>query len=295
MLKIKLSTGFQVKYKIVLLVMLMLWSQLSSAAITPDEQAVMRLMQLSDIPTQASIDEVVTLANEGSNNEIRQQFIFTALTRIGPSVSGDDYAKSVLDAGTAGTQSLRGALGYLAEHATHWMNPYAETYLAVTKPAEVRCMAAYLAGMLGMSAQKDIIVTILNDPTNGDWRLHAARGLAYLVPIAEFTTLVDATNLKEWDKYIAKTNNKFLQETDANKEQMLSTMLGRADPSLQLIALRYLFANDKIGLLKQHGLVSGDDTSITMSNKSIDALARILGYTVNGNINAITINSVTFQ
>ena len=57
-------------------------------AATDDQTAVNRLLQLSTIPTQASIDEAIALGSEGSTNKMRQQYVFTVLIRIGPSGSG---------------------------------------------------------------------------------------------------------------------------------------------------------------------------------------------------------------
>jgi len=65
----------------------------STAYATTEEIAIPCLVVLSQIPTQASIDEVLALAQEGSTNQMRQQFVFAALVQIGPSNSAYQYAK----------------------------------------------------------------------------------------------------------------------------------------------------------------------------------------------------------
>lgn len=265
------------------------------AAITPEETAMMRLMQLSETPGQASVDEVLTLAAEGSTFPMRHQFIFVALTRLGPATSADNYAKSVLDAGTGSSELLRGALAYLTEHAQRAWGSYAATYLDATQPGEVRAMAAYLAGMLGLTAHKDTIISIVSNAAYGDWRLHAAMGLAYLQPVNEFTTTLNAAALNGEDTRLVTSYNAFLQASDTDKEAMLSSLLGRGEIPLQLIAMRYLLQQNKVDLLKNSGVVTGDAITVSFSTKPYQAIARILGYQVSGNIDAVSISRSTLR
>ena len=255
-----------------------------SFAITPEEVAVPRLLVLSEISTQASIDEVLALANEGSVYEIRQQFVFTALIRIGASHSGDAYAKTVLDAGTASVTTLRGALGYLASHPASWMNHYAQTYISPDKPGAVRSMAANLAGRLGLTNQKSTIITILNNNSYGNWRIHAALGLAHLVGRDEFKTLLAASSLGAWDKKLVTQYNDFLASSASEKELLIDKLLERSEVFLVLEVFDYLLKNKKILLLKKHSIVKGDEHNIEVNTAHYQAFFRKLGYTVTGNI-----------
>lgn len=146
-----------ISHRILALLCLVMASTTVHATITPEETALRRLMELSETPTQAAMNEVLSLANEGSTFEMRHQFIFTAMTRIGPSAGADAYAKSVLDAGAGSVTMLRGATAYLTEHADASLAPYATKYLDASRAGEVRCMAAYLAGMLGLTVHKDTV------------------------------------------------------------------------------------------------------------------------------------------
>ena len=263
-----------------------------SFAITPEEVAVPRLLVLSEISTQASIDEVLALANEGSVNEIRQQFVFTALIRIGASHSGDAYAKTVLDAGTASVTTLRGALGYLASHPTSWMTSYAQTYISPDKPAAIRSMAANLAGRLGLTNQKSTIVTILNDNSYGNWRIHAALGLAHLVGRDEFNTLLAASSLGGWDKKLVTQYNDFLASPASEKELLIDNLLERSEVFLVLEVFNYLLKNKKILLLKKHSIVKGDEHNIEVNTAYYQAFFRKLGYTVTGNIDVFQVEKL---
>lgn len=60
----KLNSG-----RICLLILSAMVSQVVPAQ-TPEDQAIPRLMQLSRIPTAASVDEILDLAAEGSTNQM---------------------------------------------------------------------------------------------------------------------------------------------------------------------------------------------------------------------------------
>ncbi|NRA71194.1 MAG: hypothetical protein HRU24_09235 [Gammaproteobacteria bacterium] len=267
-----------------------------SYAITPEEVAVPRLLVLSEISRQASIDEVLALANEGSVNEMRQQFVFTALIRIGASHSGDAYAKTVLDAGTASVTTLRGALGYLASHPASWMNHYAQTYISPDKPGAVRSMAANLAGRLGLTNQKSTIITILNNNSYGNWRIHAALGLAHLVGRDEFKTLLAASSLGAWDKKLVTQYNDFLASPEQEKDVLAKKLMRRSEQFLALAALEYLLSHNKTALLKQYHIIKNVEkdgsTSIAVSSDYYRSLFRILGYQVTGDIDAFEIEKL---
>lgn len=120
-------------------------------------------------------------------------------------------------------------------------------------------------------------------------------GLAYLVPASEFTALIDATNMREWDKQMLKPYNAFLQATDDAKQAMLGSMFGRTDTALQIIAMRYLFKSNRSDLLTQLQILTGDDTSVSLRTRPHQAIARILGYEVSGTIKSVSITTFRLQ
>jgi len=260
---------------------------------TSDQAAIARLLELSDIPTQASIDEILALAGEASTNEMRQQFVFTALIQIGPSTSGDNFAKSVLDDVAAGPALQRAALGYLAEHPSSWMEPYALSYMDVAQHAAIRCMAAYLAGRLGLAAQKSTLIAIINNDDNGDWRMDAAIGLAHLSDVTEFPPLLAATSLRDWDKNLVQQYHDFIWVDDTDKDTMVGTLYQRSETFLVLAAFRYMLENNRGDLLKQYRIVGEDqDQNVVIQRKSFEAMVRILGYSVSGDIDAVQITKL---
>jgi len=270
--------------------MALFFSHTQAYAITAEEIAIPRLIALSQTqqPTQATIDEVLALAQEGSTNQMRQQFVFTALIQIGPSNSADNYAKTILDDAASPIRSKQGALGYLAEHPTAWMVPYAEQYIADTFDGETRAMAAYLAGALNLTAQIDTIKSILNNTSYGDARQQAMYGLAKLLPTTEFTAFIDSTNLGQWDRKLAKQLNEFLQADITTKETKIPFLLRRSEMIFPLAAMRYLVEANKTELIKQY-VVRGDSASLSVSSLFYKRLLRILGYEITGNIDAVVI------
>jgi len=87
-------------------------------------------------------------------------------------------------------------------------------------------------------------------------------GLAHFVPVNEFATLIGATTMRDADKQLLKAYNAFLQASDDAKQAMLASMFGRTDTTLQIIAVRYLFKNNRGDLLAQLQIVSGDAASV---------------------------------
>lgn len=253
----------------------------------PEEIAIPRLVELSQIPTQASINEVIALAQEGSTNEMRQQFVFTALVQIGPSNSGDEFARSILDDDASPIRMMQGALGYLAEHPESWMVPYAEKFIANTYDGSIRSMAAYLAGSLNLTGQIPTIKEIITNNTYGNIRNEAVYGLARLVPVTEFDTTIDASNLRDWDKTLAKTLNQFWQADEATKDRLVGQLLGRSEGIFPVSALRYILENNKTELIQKY-IVRSDDTSLSVYPVHQNTL-RTLGYEISGNINAIVV------
>jgi len=267
-----------------------LLSQTQAYAITPEEEAIPRIIELSQTqqPTQATIDEVLALAQEGSTNQMRQQFVWTALIQIGPSNSGDQYAKDTLDDAASPIRSKQGALGYLAEHPAPWMVPYAEQYIVDTFDGEARAMAAYLAGALNLSAQVDTIKSILSNSSYGDARQQAMYGLAKLIPSTEFTAFIDTTDLNQWDKTLAKQLNDFLQTDVTSKETKIPFLLRRSEMIFPLAAMQYMLESNNTELIKQY-VVNGDESTINLNSVVYEKLLRILGYEITGNIDAIVI------
>jgi len=116
-------------------------------------------------------------------------------------------------------------------------------------------------------------------------------GLAHFVPVNEFTTLIGATTMRDADKKMLKAYNAFLQASDDAKQAMLASMFGRTDTTLQIIAMRYLFKNNRGDLLAQLQIVSGDAASVAPRTRPYQSIARILGYQVSGTINAEAITT----
>lgn len=258
-------------------------------ALTPEEQAIPRIVQLSKIPTTESVNEVIALAQEGSTNLMRQQFVFTALIQIGPSVAGDNYAKSILDTASSPIRSVQGALGYLAEHPAAWMIPYAEQYLADTFDGETRSMAAYLAGALNMTEKVDIIKEVISNSSYGAVRRQAAYGLAPLISTTDYEVTIDATDLSDWDKQLAKQLNVFLQADEATKANKIGSMLKRSEFIFPLAAMRYMLVSNNIELLKRY-VVQGNDVNLGIRYPTYQTLLRILGYDITGNINEVVVS-----
>ena len=257
-----------------------------------DAEALPRLVQLSQTPGQASIDEVLSIAQEPTTNELRQQFVFTALIQLGPSTGGDEYAKSVLDNPASAPFNLRGALGYLAEHAQPWMAPYAEQYLAASYPGEVRTVAAYLAGQLGLQAQRDSVIAVVNNADYGEWRRLAAFGLAYLTDATEFQTVIEPSSLNIYEKRLVTQYSEFILADETVKEANISSLLRSSYIELQLAGLRYIVANNKTDLVLGYLIATavGDEQLMTVTDPKYQLLLRILGYEITGDINNILIN-----
>jgi len=252
-------------------------------AATDDQTAVNRLLQLITIPTQASIDEAIALGSEGSTNKMRQQYVFTVLIRIGPSVSGDAYAKGILDAGTASSINLRGALAYLAEHPTPWMEPYVAQYISPANDGSVRSMAAYLAGKLKITAQQSNITAVINDETVSDFRLDAALGLAHISSGDSFNTLITNSTLRSSDKSLIIKYNQFLSATNADKSEQVRRLYRSSQTILAMAAFNYMLANNKVDLLKELSVIRPDDQDqAVVSNNQLKAMLRMLGYQVSG-------------
>jgi hypothetical protein len=269
-------------YLIILSIVLSSYSALSSAA-TDDQTAVNRLLQLSTIPTQASIDEAIALGSEGSTNKMRQQYVFTVLIRIGPSVSGDAYAKGILDLGTASAINLRGALAYLAEHPASWMNPYVAQYITASNDGSVRSMAAYLAGKLNMTDQKTNVNAVIADETIGNLRLYAALGLAQISSAVIFEPLITSSTLSASDKNLVIKYNQFLTMNDIDKAEKVKSLYRSSQTILAIAAFKYMLAEQKIALLKQLAIISeGDQGNAVVSNNQFKAMLRMLGYEVSG-------------
>jgi hypothetical protein len=269
-------------YLIILSIVLSSYSALSSAA-TDDQTAVNRLLQLSTIPTQASIDEAIALGSEGSTNKMRQQYVFTVLIRIGPSVSGDAYAKGILDLGTASAINLRGALAYLAEHPASWMNPYVAQYITASNDGLVRSMAAYLAGKLNMTDQKTNVNAVIADETIGNLRLYAALGLAQISSAVIFEPLITSSTLSASDKNLVIKYNQFLTMNDIDKAEKVKSLYRSSQTILAIAAFKYMLAEQKIALLKQLAIISeGDQGNAVVSNNQFKAMLRMLGYEVSG-------------
>jgi len=259
-------------------------------ALTADVVAIPRLLQLSTISTQAAIDEVIALGSEGSTNKIRQQYLFTALIRIGPSVSGDAFAKSILDAGSASSTMLRGALGYLAEHPTPWMSHYATQYISANNAGEVRAMAAYLAGRLKLVDQQANVIDVVNNSTIGGARIHAALGLSHLLGGEGFAAVLVATNMTQADKRLITTYNDFLWADESQKATLLPGLTRRSETFLALAAFDYLLANNKVEQLKQLHIIAEDANGLAVaSHNQYKALLRMLAYKIKGNFDVVTI------
>lgn len=256
-------------------------------AATDDQTAVNRLLQLSTIPTQASIEEAIALGSEGSTNKMRQQYVFTVLIRIGPSVSGDAYAKGILDAGTASAINLRGALAYLAEHPTPWMTPYVEQYISASNDGSVRSMAAYLAGKLKLTAQLTNITAVLNDNSIGDLRLYAGLGLAHINSGDSFDTLITSSTLSASDKHLITQYHQFLSMSDVDKSAQAQRLYRSSQTILAMAAFNYMLAEKKTDLLTQLFIISEDEQgNAVVSNNQFKAMLRMLGYQVSGDFTA---------
>ena len=262
----------------------------SVGAVT-DEIAIQRLVELSRIPTSASVNEVIALATEGSTNEMRLQFAVTALIHIGPSLAGDAYIKSILGDVDSPPVSVKGALAYFAERPEIWMAPYATQFLADTYSGEIRSQAAYLAGALGMTAKIETIETVVNNNTYGDARLEAAYGLANLLPEAEFAATIDATGLSDWDKKLAKQLNTFLQADNSTKDGKVSSYLNKSEFILSLVAMRHMLETENEELLK-HYVVRESEIGIDVPSPMHNLMLRILGYEISGDIDNLTISTV---
>ncbi|MCI2285245.1 hypothetical protein L3081_20020 [Colwellia sp. MSW7] len=267
----------------------------SLASATDDQSAINRLVQLSTIPTQASIDEVIALGSEGSTNEMRQQYVFTALIRIGPSVSGDAYAKDILDMGTASAKNLQGALAYLSSHPENWMAPYVATYIQASQAGIIRSMAAYLAGRLNLTAQKNNILTIMADTTIADDRIHAALGLSHLITGAEFNTVIDSSSMRAWDKKLIHSYNDFNWANNEEKDKLVSTLYQRSETFLVLTAYEYLLKNDKIDLLKRLKIINDDNGNAAITYPPMQAVVRMLGYQTSGTFDAAQITKLALM
>ncbi len=246
-------------------------------------------MQLSTIPTQASIDEVIALASEGSTNVMRQQFVFTALIRIGPSVSADAYAKGILDTGTASAKNLQGALAYLSSHPESWMIPYVATYIQPSQAGIIRSMAAYLAGRLNLTDQKNNILTVMADTTIADDRIHAALGLSHLITGTEFNTVIDGSSMRSWDKKLIHRYHVFNWVSNDEKDKLVSTLYQRSETFLVLTAYEYLLTNNKIDLLKRLKIINEDNGNAAITYPPMQAIVRMLGYQISGTYDAAKI------
>jgi hypothetical protein len=267
----------------------------SLALATDDQTAVNRVIQLSTIPTQASIDEVISLGSEGSNNKMRQQFVFTALIRIGPSVSGDTYAKNILDTGTASAINIQGALAYLSSHPEAWMAPYVATYIQPNHAGIIRSMAAYLAGRLNLINQKNNILAIMDDTTIADDRIHAALGLSHLITGTEFNDVIDGSSMRAWDKKLIHRYNTFIWASNEEKDKLVSTLYQRSETFLVLTAYDYLLKNKKIDLLKRLKVINDDDNNAVITHPPMQAVVRMLGYQINGTYDAAQINKLSLM
>jgi len=266
------------------------------ALATDDQTAVNRLVELSTIPTQAAIDEVIALGSEGSTNEMRQQFVFTALIRIGPSVSGDAYAKRILDAGTASAKNLQGALAYLSSHPESWMAPYVATYIQPSQAGIIRSMAAYLAGRLNLTNQKNNILAVMADTSIADDRIHAALGLSHLITGSEFTTVIDGSSMRDWDKNLIRRYNDFNWASNEEKDKLVSTLYQRSETFLVLAAYDYLLKNNKIDLLKRLKIINNDDDdNAVITYPPMQAVVRMLGYQINGTFDAAQITKLALM
>jgi len=261
------------------------------AAITPEEQVIPRIVQLSKIPTTESVNEVIALAQEGSTNKMRLQFVMTALIQIGASTAGDAYVKGILDDANAADMSVKGGLAYLAQRPEPWMVAYAEKFLADSYDGETRCMAAKLAGALGITTSVETIKQIISTSAYGDVRSQAAYGLAQLMPVTDFVTAIDATDMRSWDKTLAKQLNVFVQADAATKESDISKKLKRSEFIFPLAAMRYMLQTNNIELLKKY-VVQGDATSLTIPNRAHQLFVRMLGYQITGNIDNVVISQI---
>jgi len=183
-------------------------------------------------------------------------------------------------------------MGYLSSHPQGWMTCYALTYIAADKVGEIRCMAANLAGKLGLTSSKADIVSILNNNSIGDWRIHAALGLAHLVDSDEFSTLLQASSLGSWDQKLVLEYHGFLSAMTEEKELAVNNLIRRSEHFLALLAFDFMLNQNKLSLFKQLGIVRGDDESVEVSNPYFESFFRMLGYKVSGNIDEFQLDKL---
>ena len=117
------------------------------------------------------------------------------------------------------------------------MESYATQFLAESNSGEIRSQAAYLAGALNMTSEVTRVKSIVANSAYGDIRLEAAYGLAYLLTVTEFESTIDASDLRSWDKSLAKRLNSFLQADDAGKDAAISAMLSNSEFVMPLAVL----------------------------------------------------------
>jgi len=116
-------------------------------------------------------------------------------------------------------------------------------------------------------------------------------GLAKLIPVTDFVTAIDATDMRSWDKTLAKQLNVFVQADAATKESDISKKLKRSEFIFPLAAMRYMLQTNNIELLKKY-VVQGDATSLTIPNRAHQLFVRMLGYQITGNIDNVVISQI---
>ena len=149
-----------------------------------------------------------------------------------------------------------------------------------------------MAGQLALTAQKDTIITVLNNNAYGDWRLQALFGLARLVGVTEFQSVIESLTMRSWDKEIATRYNTFAAGDDANKLELIPGFMRTSNAALHLLVMQFLLSTNNVTELKNRGIINGNDVLVGASNEVYQAYFRMLGYKMTGNINNVTIQKV---
>ncbi len=196
-------------------------------------------------------------ASEPDNQELLIE-LFLALAKLPPTPEAITFVGSSLE--KESSQKIKmSALAYFASHRHEDGLEWARKFATPENPSGLRCVALYLAAMLGEEEVQEQLVTMLAEHKNSGEEHLLLRGLAEITRPEEFQEILAALGVSESEDVEQISNYvMFRAGSGRQKTELAEKLLAAQPPFYSEQAVDFLLAGREFAVLDKYLRIKGE-------------------------------------
>jgi len=230
-------------------------NELHAALLNPSvsfQQRMQLISVLGAIGDPGSVELILEIANDASNNRYLYQNTLLALTNFEQTEAIVEFVDAQLEDVNRNPLIQRTALAYYALHPTRESVKWVEQYTASGANPDVRYAALYLGGVLGVESVKDEIINLLSSGQTTAREYYLLIGLSEITTLDEFNLLTAGMELNSDNLNKVKQLIKLRTGSQEQRNETAQYLLTQGDVTQKRAALKYLIQQKDTDVLSEH-------------------------------------------